>query len=63
MWERTISRNVVLGEVRVVGVNECLGKSPGQADARIERADGEQPGSAGELACRGFDDERRAEEG
>ena len=53
----------VLGAIWVTGVIESLGKSPGQADARIERADGEQPGSAGELACRGFDDERRAEEG
>ena len=41
---------------------EGLGKSPGQADARIELADGKQSGIAGELAGRRLDHLRCADE-
>jgi RNA polymerase sigma-70 factor (ECF subfamily) len=37
-------------EVRVAGIVEGAGKRPGQADALVELAGGEQPGVAGELA-------------
>jgi hypothetical protein len=40
----------VFDEIWVTGVIECLGNSPGQADALIELADGKQSGIAGELA-------------
>jgi hypothetical protein len=40
----------VLSKVRVAGVIESLGKSPRQADALIELADGQQAGIAGQLA-------------
>jgi hypothetical protein len=40
----------VLGKVRITGVIASIGKSPGQADALIELADGKQLGIAGELA-------------
>jgi hypothetical protein len=52
----------VLGEISVAGVIEGLGKSPGQADARIELADGKQSGIAGELAGRRLDHLRCADE-
>jgi hypothetical protein len=44
--------------VVVQGVRE----GPGEPDAIVERADGEQPGVAGELPRRRLDDRRRAEE-
>jgi hypothetical protein len=37
----------VLGQVRVAGVIEGVGEGPGEPDALIELADGEQPGVAG----------------
>jgi hypothetical protein len=52
----------VLGQVGVTGVIQGLGKGPGQADALVKLADGEQSGVAGELARRRLDDEWRAEE-
>jgi hypothetical protein len=52
----------VLREVGVPGVIECFGKGPGQSDALVELADGEQPRIAGQLTGRQLDDERRAEE-
>jgi hypothetical protein len=45
----------------VVGVVEG-GEGPGEPDALVERADREQPGVAGELAWRWFEDERGAKE-
>jgi hypothetical protein len=48
----------VLGKVRITGVIESTGKSPGQADALIELADGKQSGIAGELAWRRLDYQR-----
>jgi hypothetical protein len=42
-------QEAVLGEVRVAGIVEGVGEGPGQADALIELADGEQPSVAGEL--------------
>ena len=45
-----VTRDGVLGKVRVGGVIECLGKSPRQSDALVELADGKQSGIAGELA-------------
>ena len=39
----------VLGQVRVAGIIEDIGKSLGEPDALVELADGEQPGVAGEL--------------
>src|SRR5205807_471110 len=41
----------VFGEVGGAGVVEGIGEGPGQADALVELADGDQPGVAGELAC------------
>jgi hypothetical protein len=55
-------REGVLGQVRVAGVIEGAGVGPGQADALVELADGEQPGIAGQLARRRLADQRRAEE-
>ena len=52
----------VLGKVRVAGIIERLGKSPGQADAVIELADGQQSGITGELARRWLDHQLSAEE-
>src|SRR5262249_9594705 len=52
----------VLREVGVAGVIERVGEGPGQSDALVELADGQQSGVAGELTRRGLDDERRAEE-
>ena len=52
----------VLGEAGVPGIVEGLGEGPGQADALVELADGQQPGVAGELTRRRLDDERAAEE-
>jgi hypothetical protein len=40
----------VLGEVGVAGVVQDIGEGPGQADALVKLADGEQPGVAGEFA-------------
>src|SRR5262245_34241094 len=51
----------VLGEARVAEVVESVGNNPGEPDALVERADGLQPGIAGELAPRRLDDEWRAE--
>jgi hypothetical protein len=51
----------VVGQVRVAGVIEGLSKGPGQADALVELADGEQSGVTGELARRRLDNDRRAE--
>jgi hypothetical protein len=48
----------VLGQVRVAGIVEGCGEGPGQADALVELAEGEQPGVAGELARRRLDDDR-----
>jgi hypothetical protein len=52
----------VLGEVGVAGIVEGLSKRPGQADALVELADGQQHGVAGEPTLRRLDDERRTEE-
>ena len=52
----------VLGQVGVAGIIEGRGEGPGEPDALVELADGEQPGVAGELAGRRLDDERRGEE-
>jgi len=52
----------VLGEVGVAGVVASAGEGLGEPDALVELADGEQPGVAGELAWRWFEDERGAEE-
>jgi hypothetical protein len=38
-----------------------FGKRPGQTDAVVELADSQQPGVAGELTGRRFDDQRGAE--
>jgi hypothetical protein len=40
----------VLGEVRVAGVVEGFAEGPGEPDALVELADGQQPGIAGQLA-------------
>jgi hypothetical protein len=52
----------VLGEVGGAGVIEGSGNRRRESDGLVERADGEQPGVAGQLARRRLDDERRAEE-
>jgi hypothetical protein len=52
----------VLREAGVAGVVQGVGEGPGEPDALVELADGEQPGIAGELAGGWLDDERRAEE-
>jgi hypothetical protein len=52
----------VLRKVGVAGVVEGVGESPGEPDALVELAEGEQPGVAGQLSRRRLDDERRAEE-
>jgi hypothetical protein len=44
------------------GVGEGIGEGPGQADALVELADGQQPGVAGELTPRRLDHERGGEE-
>jgi hypothetical protein len=46
----------VIREGLVAGVVERVGEGAGQADGLVERADGEQPGVAGELAWRRLDD-------
>jgi hypothetical protein len=43
-------------------VIDGVGEGPGQSDALVELADGQQPGVAGELARRGVNNDRRAEE-
>jgi hypothetical protein len=52
----------VLGEVGIAGVVEDFREGPGEPDALVDLAKGEQPGVAGELARRRLDDQRRAEE-
>jgi hypothetical protein len=47
----------------IAAIIVSLGKSPGQTDALIKRADGQHSGIAGELARRQFDHQRRAEKG
>ena len=47
----------VLGEVRVTRIVQGRGEGPGEPDALIELADGEQPGVAGQLTGRRLDDE------
>ena len=44
------------------GVGEGIGEGPGQADALVELADGEQPAVAGQLARRRLENERGGEE-
>jgi hypothetical protein len=51
----------VLHEVGVAGVVEGSGEGPGEPEALVELADGQQPGVAGQLVRRRLDDERRAE--
>ena len=51
----------MLGQAGVAGVVEGVGEGPGEPDALVKRAEGEEPGVAGKLAGRGFDDGRRAE--
>jgi len=51
-----------VGKVRVAGIIERLGKSPGQADTVFELADGKQSGITGELARRWLDHQLSAEE-
>ena len=48
--------------VRVAGVIEGVGEGPGEPDALVELADGEQSGVAGQLALERLDDRWRAEE-
>src|SRR5262249_43902310 len=43
-------QEALLGQVGVAGVGQGIGEGPGQADLLVELADGEQPGSAGQLA-------------
>jgi hypothetical protein len=43
--------------VGVAGVVESVGEGPREADALLERAEGEQPGVARKLSWRQFDDE------
>jgi hypothetical protein len=40
----------VLGQIRVAGVVQGVREGPGEPDALIELADGQQAGVAGELA-------------
>jgi hypothetical protein len=56
-------QEAVLCAVGIAGVVECLGKSPGQADALVVLADGKQSGIAGKLPPRRLDYERRGEAG
>jgi hypothetical protein len=56
-------QEAVLGKVRIARVIEGLGKSPGQADVGLERADGKKSGIAGELARRWLDYAWCAEKG
>jgi hypothetical protein len=51
----------VRGEAGVAGVVERIGDGPGQADLLGELANRQEPGVAGGLAWRRFDDERGAE--
>jgi hypothetical protein len=53
----------VLGKVGIARVIECLGKSPGQTDALVKRAERQQSGIAGKLGRRWLDHQRRGEEG
>ena len=54
-------QEAVLGQVGIAAVVQAVGQGPGEPDVLVELADREQPGIAGELAGRRFDDERRAE--
>ena len=51
----------VLGAVGVAGVVESIGEGPREPEALIELAEGEQPGVAGQWACRRLKDQRGAE--
>jgi hypothetical protein len=51
----------VLREAEVAGVVQGAGVGPGQAEALVERADGEQSGVAGELALTRLKNERGPE--
>jgi hypothetical protein len=55
-------QEAVLSEVGVAGLVEGIGEGPGQADALVELADGQQPGVAAELTLRRLDHERGAKE-
>ena len=50
-------REGVLGEVGVAGVVQGVGEGPGEPDALVELADGQQPGVTGQLTRRRLDDE------
>ena len=52
----------MLGEVGVAGLVEGIGERPGQADALVELADGQQPGVTEELTWRRLNHERGADE-
>jgi hypothetical protein len=52
----------VLGQLGVAGVVEGVGEGPGEPEALVELAEGEQPGVAGELTRQWLDDKRCAEE-
>jgi hypothetical protein len=52
----------VLDSFRIAGVIEGVAEGPGEPDALVELADGEQPCVAGELAGRRLGHERRTEE-
>src|SRR5262249_3368113 len=52
----------MIREVGIAGVGQGVGEGPGEPDAVVELADGEQAGIAGELARRALDHEWRAEE-
>src|SRR5262249_55346783 len=51
----------VRGEMGVAGVVEGGGEGPGEPNALVELADGQQPGVAGELARRRLNYDRRVE--
>ena len=53
----------VTRKVGVAGVVERFGGGPGEPEALVELADGQQPGIARELPRRWLDHQRRAEEG
>jgi hypothetical protein len=52
----------VFHEVGVAGVVQDVCEGPGEPDALVELAKGQQPGIAGELARGRLKDQRRAEE-
>ncbi len=51
----------MLREVRVTGVVSGIGEGPGQANLLVELTDRQEPGVAGELTGRWFDDDRGTE--